>query len=91
MPPVEVDGVKVRVDSHVKPGYRIPFYYDSLIAKLIVWGPDRDAARKGMIKALESFHVAGVKTTIPVHLQIMKSPEFAEGHYDTGFIGRLLG
>ena len=88
-PPVEVSGVKVRVDSHVRPGYRIPVYYDSLIAKLIVWGPTRDAAREGMIKALESFHVAGVKTTIPVHLRIMKHPEFAAGNYDTGFIGRM--
>lgn len=47
--------------------------------------------RKGMIKALESFRVAGVKTTIPVHLKIMKHPDFAAGKYDTGFIGRLLG
>ncbi|UCE59748.1 MAG: acetyl-CoA carboxylase biotin carboxylase subunit, partial [Phycisphaerales bacterium] len=89
-PPQEIAGVKVRVDSHVQPGYRIPVYYDSLIAKLIVWGPDRDAARNGMIKALESFHVGGVKTTIPVHLQIMRDPDFAAGNYDTGFIARLL-
>jgi len=91
VPPTEIAGVKVRVDSHVQPGYRIPVYYDSLIAKLIVWGPDRDTTRRGMIKALESFHVAGVKTTIPVHLKIMKDPDFAAGEYDTGFIGRLLG
>ncbi len=90
-PPTEIPGVKVRVDSHVRPGYRIPPYYDSLIAKLIIWGPNRDAAREGMIKALESFRVEGVKTTIPVHLQIMKSSDFAAGNYDTGFIGRLLG
>ena len=89
--PNEIPGVNVRVDSHVQPGYRIPIYYDSLIAKLIVWGPSRDAAREGMIKALESFHVAGVKTTIPVHIKIMKDREFAAGNYDTGFIGRLLG
>ena len=91
IPPTDIPGIEVRVDSHVQPGYRIPIYYDSLIAKLIVWGPDRDAARKGMIKALESFRVEGVKTTIPAHLKIMKSKDFAEGKYDTGFIGRLLG
>lgn len=91
VPPREVPGVKVRVDSHVRPGYRIPVYYDSLIAKLIVWGPDREAARKGMIKALEAFKVGGVKTTIPAHVKIMQSPEFTGGNYDTGFIGRLLG
>jgi acetyl-CoA carboxylase biotin carboxylase subunit len=90
-PPHAVDGVKVRVDSHVRAGYRIPVYYDSLIAKLIVWGSTRDAARKGMIRALEAFRVEGVKTTIPVHLQIMRSKDFAAGEYDTGFIGRLLG
>ncbi len=89
-PPADVPGVCVRVDTHVKPGYRIPVYYDSLIAKLIVHGPTRDAARQGMIQALEQFHVAGVKTTIPVHLTIMKSADFAAGTYDTGFIGRLM-
>ena len=91
VPPEEIRGVKVRVDSHVRPGYRIPVYYDSLIAKLIVLGPTRDAAREGMVKALESFRVKGVKTTIPVHLKIMKDPDFAAGNYDTGFIARLLG
>ena len=90
-PPKKIKGVKVRVDTHVQPGYRIPVFYDSLIAKVIVWGSTRDAAREGMIKALESFLVEGVKTTIPVHLKIMSDPDFAAGEYDTGFIGRLLG
>ena len=62
-----------------------------MIAKLIVWGHSRDAARQGMIRGLESFVVDGVKTTIPVHLQIMRDPRFAAGDYDTGFVGRLLG
>jgi acetyl-CoA carboxylase biotin carboxylase subunit len=91
VPPAEIPGVKVRVDTHVQPGYRIPVYYDSLIAKVIVWGPTRDAAREGMVKALESLRIKGVKTTIPVHLKIMKDPDFAAGNYDTGFIARLLG
>jgi len=85
------DGTRVRVDTHVQPGYRIPPYYDSMIAKLIVWGQTRDAARAGMIRALESFEVGGVKTTIPAHLEIMRDPGFAAGNYDTGFVGRLLG
>jgi len=91
-PPGDVPGaeVKVRVDSHVRAGYRIPVFYDSLIAKLIVHGPDRDAARLGMIAALEDFGVDGVKTTVPVHLEIMRDGGFAAGQYDTGFIGRLL-
>ena len=91
VPPGQIPRVEVRVDSHVKPGYRIPVYYDSLIAKLIVGGPNRDVARKGMIKALESFGVDGVKTTIPAHQNKIKDNEFAAGNYDTGFIGRLLG
>jgi acetyl-CoA carboxylase biotin carboxylase subunit len=90
-PPGEVPGVRVRVDSHVRPGYRIPIYYDSLIAKLIVWGPTRDDARQGVIQALQAFKIGGVKTTIPVHLKIMQDPDFAAGNYDTGFIDRLLG
>ncbi|MFQ5590691.1 MAG: acetyl-CoA carboxylase biotin carboxylase subunit [Phycisphaerae bacterium] len=89
--PTEVSGVKVRVDTHVQPGYRIPMYYDSLIAKLIVSGPTRAAAREGMIKALESFHIGGVKTTVPVLIKVLKHPDFAAGAYDTGLIGRLLG
>ena len=70
---------------------RVPVYYDSLIAKLIVWGPDRDASRQGMIEALKAFQIGGVKTTIPVHLKIMEDPDFAAGNYDTGFMARLLG
>jgi acetyl-CoA carboxylase biotin carboxylase subunit len=62
-----------------------------MIAKLIVWGATRDAAREGMIEALEAFQVDGVKTTIPAHLKIMRDPRFAAGDYDTGFVGRLLG
>lgn len=90
-PPAAIDGAEVRVDSHVRPGYRIPVHYDSLIAKLIVWAPDRNAAREATIRALERFEIGGVKTTIPVHLQIMRNAEFAAGEYDTGFIERLLG
>ncbi len=80
----------MRIDTHVRSGYRIPVYYDSLIAKLIVHGKDRDAACEGMTEALEGFRVDGIKTTVPVHLQIMRSREFADGEYDTSFIGRLL-
>ncbi|MHC4416200.1 MAG: acetyl-CoA carboxylase biotin carboxylase subunit [Planctomycetota bacterium] len=91
VPPAEIPGVEVRVDSHVQAGYRVPVYYDSLIAKLIIWGPSRAEARRGMIEALDAFRIEGVKTTIPVHRKIMEHPDFAAGHYDTGFIGRLLG
>ncbi len=90
-PPSEIPGVTVRVDTHVQPGYRIPVYYDSMICKLIVAGDDRETARLGMIKALEQFTLEGIKSTIPVHLQIMANEEYASGTYDTGLIARMLG
>ena len=58
---------------------------------MIVAGDDREAARLGMIKALEGLVVRGIKTTIPVHQQILADDVFASGDYDTGFIARLLG
>jgi acetyl-CoA carboxylase, biotin carboxylase subunit len=82
--------VRVRVDTHVRAGYRIPPHYDSLIAKVITWGPTRDLARRGMIEALQRFRIEGVKTTIPIHLRILEDTQFTAGDYDTGFLGRLL-
>lgn len=90
-PPREAKGVTVRVDTHVRPGYRIPPYYDSMICKLIVHGPDRETARIGMLDALDRFKVDGIKTTIDVHKKILADEAFARGDYDTGFIARLLG
>ncbi len=90
-PPTEVANVTVRVDTHVESGYRIPVFYDSMICKLIVSAADREAARKGMIAALETFVVEGIKTTIPIHLRILQEPDFISGNYDTGLIGRMLG
>jgi acetyl-CoA carboxylase, biotin carboxylase subunit len=84
------DGVRVRVDTHVRAGYRIPPHYDSMIAKLIVHAPSRERAIAGMLRALASFRVDGIKTTIPIHQRILEAPEFVAGAYDTGFVGRLL-
>jgi acetyl-CoA carboxylase biotin carboxylase subunit len=81
---------RVRVDTHVRPGYRIPPHYDSLIAKLIVWGSSRTEARTAALAALERFRIEGVATTIPLHRRILEDAQFASGNYDTGFIGRLL-
>ncbi len=89
-PPQEAQGVKLRLDTHVRAGYRIPPYYDSMIGKLIVHGPDREAARRGMIDALEHFRVVGIKTTIAAHLKILGDEGFAAGQYDTGMVGRIL-
>jgi acetyl-CoA carboxylase biotin carboxylase subunit len=79
-------GYGVRVDSHVYQSYIIPPYYDSLIAKLIVWGKDRhDAVRRGK-RALEEFTIEGIKTTIPFHLQVLKDERFLSGNFDTHFL-----
>jgi len=74
----------------VRAGYRIPPHYDSLLAKVIVWGETREEARRGMIHVLESFRIEGVPTTIPIHLRILQDPGFAAGRYDTGSVGRML-
>jgi len=76
-------GDGVRVDTHVTTGYVVPPFYDSLLAKVIVTAPDRDAAITRMIAALSAFQVAGVPTTIPMHLAILASGAFRAGHYDT--------
>ncbi|HEY0482549.1 MAG TPA: biotin carboxylase N-terminal domain-containing protein [Kofleriaceae bacterium] len=76
-------GDGIRVDTHVSAGYVVPPFYDSLLAKVIVRADGRDAAIDGMIAALSAFEVAGVPTTIPMHLAILGSPAFRTGRYDT--------
>ncbi|HSD90872.1 MAG TPA: biotin carboxylase N-terminal domain-containing protein [Kofleriaceae bacterium] len=76
-------GDGIRVDTHVEPGYVVPPFYDSLLAKLIVRGSDRDDAIRKMISALSAFVVEGVPTTIPMHLKILQSDAFRTGAYDT--------
>jgi acetyl-CoA carboxylase biotin carboxylase subunit len=77
------------VDSHVYSGYRIPPYYDSLIAKLIVWGSDRQEALAVCRRALNELVVEGVKTTRDFQKQIISHKDFFEGNYDTGFVDRM--
>ncbi|MEX1011272.1 MAG: acetyl-CoA carboxylase biotin carboxylase subunit [Balneolaceae bacterium] len=79
-------GHSVRIDSHVYPGYRIPPYYDSLIAKLIVSAPTREEAINRMKRALQEFIVEGVKTTIPYHLQLMDDENFRRGEFNTHYL-----
>jgi acetyl-CoA carboxylase biotin carboxylase subunit len=83
-------GPGVRLDSHAYAGYRIPPNYDSMIGKLIVHRPTRAEAIAAMKRALHEFHVAPIKTTIPLHLQIMDNPNFLSGDVDTGFIERVM-
>lgn len=79
-------GHGVRLDTHVYSGYRIPPFYDSMIAKLIVTAPTRVDAIKKMRRALEEFIIEGVKTTIPYHIQLMDDPNFQKGSVTTKYL-----
>ncbi|HET7579730.1 MAG TPA: acetyl-CoA carboxylase biotin carboxylase subunit [Bacillales bacterium] len=79
-------GFGVRVDSAAYPGYRIPPYYDSMIAKLIVYGNTREEAIARMRRALDEFVVEGVFTTIPFHMKVMNHEKFVEGDFNTKFL-----
>jgi acetyl-CoA carboxylase biotin carboxylase subunit len=83
-------GPGIRVDSHVYAGYRIPPHYDSLIAKIIAWGPTRDAAIARMDRALRETVVEGVKTTIPFHLKVLDNAFYRRGAVFTNFIARRM-
>ena len=87
---VPAGGIGVRIDSHVYSGYRIPRYYDSMIAKLIVTGKDREQALERCRRALDEFIVEGVHTTVPFLQQVLGYKDFIAGGYDTGFIERMM-
>jgi acetyl-CoA carboxylase biotin carboxylase subunit len=93
-PPVaEIDHVRVRWDSAVRAGYRIPPHYDSMVGKLIVHGPDRETALRGSEQALASLRLEGIRTTVGFHLRLLAAPAFREGSYDIDFLasGDLVG
>jgi acetyl-CoA carboxylase biotin carboxylase subunit len=79
-------GPGVRVDTHIYPGYVVPPYYDSLVAKLIVHARTRDLAIARMKRALEAMVIEGIKTTIPLHLKIMDDPTFRSGLFSTKYM-----
>ena len=79
-------GHGVRVDTHIYAGYTIPPYYDSMVAKLIVSAQTRDEAIVKMERALGEFIIEGVKTTVPLHLQLMRDPDFRAGNFTTAFM-----
>jgi acetyl-CoA carboxylase biotin carboxylase subunit len=79
-------GQGVRVDTHVYAGYRVPPYYDSLIAKLICRAQTRDECIAKMQRALDEFIVEGIKTTVPFHIKLMRDPQFRAGNFTTAFI-----
>ena len=84
-------GFGVRVDTHLHAGYTIPIYYDSLIAKIITHGRDREDALARMRVALGECIVEGIKTNIPLHLKILDNPDFRSGRTHTKFLEQMSG
>ncbi len=84
-------GFGVRMDTYIYAGYSIPHYYDSLIAKLITWGNDREEAIRRMRRALGELRIEGVHTTVPFLQQIMDNAFFLRGDTYTNFIQRRMG
>ncbi|MBF6570125.1 MAG: acetyl-CoA carboxylase biotin carboxylase subunit [Candidatus Binataceae bacterium] len=83
-------GPGVRVDSHAFPGYVLPPHYDSLIAKLIVWGANREEARARMRRALTEFRVEGVPTTLKFHQRLMTEPDFISSDVHTRYVKETM-
>jgi pyruvate carboxylase subunit A len=84
----EPSGPGIRIDSGVYRGFTIPTFYDSMIAKLIIWAEDRPRAISRTKRALWEFQIGGVRHNIPFHQVVMDHPEWIKGNYDTSFIPR---
>jgi acetyl-CoA carboxylase biotin carboxylase subunit len=82
-------GPGVRVDTHIYSGYKISPYYDSMVAKLIVHGRDRGEAIRIMRRALDEFYVSPIKTTIPLHIEVLSHPLFVRGNISTHFLEKM--
>jgi len=83
-------GLDVRVDSAVYSGYQIPPFYDSMVAKLIVRGRNRNECLMRLRRCLEEFVIGGVKTTLPLHLDLIENADFVNGVYDVHWLEKLL-
>jgi acetyl-CoA carboxylase biotin carboxylase subunit len=82
----EPSGPGVRVDSSLFNGFEIPEFYDSMLSKLIVWGPDREEAIRRLKRALSEYRILGPKTVVPFHLQVIEHPDFRSGAIYTRFL-----
>jgi len=87
---IEPTGPGVRVDSSLYEGLDVGLYYDSLLAKLVVWAENRAAAILRMRRALDEYRIAGVKTTIPLHQKIVDTTQFISGSYHTDFLSEAF-
>jgi acetyl-CoA carboxylase biotin carboxylase subunit len=83
-------GPGIRDDGGVLPGYTVPVFYDSMIAKLVAWAGTRGEAIARMTRALEEYEILGVRTTIPFFLWLMREPDYIAGRFDTTYLDRLL-
>ena len=83
-------GLGVRVDSALYAGYKVPPFYDSLVAKLIVHGPTREQAIARLARSLAEFAVIGIKTTLPLHQRIVADRAFQDGDYDIHWLERFV-
>jgi len=83
-------GLGVRVDSALYHGYEVPPYYDSLIAKLIIYGNSRNECLMRLRRALEEYVIAGIETTIPLHQRLVTAAEFIDGDYDVHWLERFV-
>ncbi|MFN2520891.1 MAG: acetyl-CoA carboxylase biotin carboxylase subunit, partial [Candidatus Limnocylindria bacterium] len=82
----EASGPGVRVDSSLYPGMAVPTEYDPLLAKIAVWGPDRDAALRRARRAVRETLIGGVTTTLPFHAHVLAEADFSAGRYDTDYV-----
>ncbi len=83
-------GFGIRVDSHLYQGYSIPPHYDSMVAKLITYGKDRDECMARMSRAIKEYVIDGISTTLPLHQRLLKNHDMQEGHYDIHWLEKNL-
>jgi acetyl-CoA carboxylase, biotin carboxylase subunit len=86
----EPSGPGVRLDSGVYPGWTVPLEYDPLLAKLVTWGPDRNAAVQRLQRALSEYAISGIQTNIAFFREILADPEFLAGNLSTEFVADFL-
>lgn len=83
-------GPGIRVDTHIYEGYEVPPYYDSLLAKVLAWGRDRDEAIGRLQRALRETEIEGVQTTLPLYRLLLTQPEFRAGNVDTHYLQKYV-